>query len=118
MIITKKRLARRTFLRGLGTIVALPMLDAMVPAFARPHSSDLKAPVRMAFAYVPNGIVMKDWTPKALGKDFEFTRILKPLEAFREDILILSNLDSRTGNALGDGPGDHARAGASFLTGV
>jgi hypothetical protein len=94
------------------------MLDAMVPAFARGGYPDLKAPIRVAFAYVPNGIVMKDWTPKATGRDFEFTRILKPLEAFREDILVLSNLDSHTGNALGDGPGDHARAGASFLTGV
>src|SRR5260370_3653746 len=118
MIITRKRLPRRTFLQGLGTVVALPMLDAMVHAFARSHSLDSKAPVRMAFAYVPNGIVMKDWTPEALGKDYAFTRILKPLEALREDIYVLSNLDSHTGNALGDGPGDHARAGASFLTGV
>ncbi len=69
MIITRKRLPRRTFLQGLGTVVALPMLDAMVPAFAQRHSLDLKTPVRMAFAYVPNGIVMKDWTPEALGKD-------------------------------------------------
>src|SRR5260370_25817931 len=118
MIISRKRLPRRTFLQGLGTIVALPMLDAMVPAFARRHSLDLKAPVRMAFTYVPNGIVMKDWTPDALGKDYAFTRILKPLAALREDIYVLSNLDSHTGNALGDGPGDHPRAGASFLTGV
>ena len=118
MIVTGKHLPRRTFLQGLGTIVALPMLDAMVPAFARNRYPDLKPPIRMAFAYVPNGIVMEDWTPKATGRDFEFTRILKPLEGLREDILVLSNLDSHTGNALGDGPGDHARAGASFLTGV
>jgi hypothetical protein len=118
MIITGKRLPRRTFLQGVGTVIALPMLDAMVPAFARPAGLDLKAPIRMAFVYVPNGIVMKDWTPKTTGKDYEFTRILKPLEAFREDLMVLSNLDSHTGNALGDGPGDHARAGASFLTGV
>jgi hypothetical protein len=98
------------------------MLDAMGPAFASPGLNsrrlNVKPPVRMAFAYVPNGIVMKDWTPKAVGKDYDFTRILKPLEAFRKDIFVLSNLDSHTGNALGDGPGDHARAGASFLTGV
>src|SRR6266545_2307952 len=118
MFITGKALPRRTFLRGLGTVVALPLLDAMVPAFVRGRRLDLKAPVRMSFAYVPNGIIMNDWTPKATGKDYEFTRILKPLEAFREDLLILSNLDSRTGNALGDGPGDHARGGASSLTGV
>ena len=118
MIIFGKHLPRRTFLRGMGTMLAIPMLDAMVPAFVRGRTLDAKAPVRLAFAYVPNGIIMKDWTPKATGKDFEFTRILKPLESLRTDILVLSNLDSRTGNALGDGPGDHARAGASFLTGV
>src|SRR5262245_53656612 len=118
MILTRKRLPRRTFLRGLGTMVAIPMLDAMVPAFVRCNSTDLKAPVRLAFAYVPNGIVMSDWTPKASGKDYQFTRILKPLEPLRDDLYVLSNLDSHTGNALGDGPGDHARAGASFLTGV
>jgi hypothetical protein len=99
-------------------MVAIPMLDAMLPSIARGRDLYTKAPVRLAFAYVPNGIVMKDWTPKATGKDFEFIRILKPLEAFRDDIVVLSNLDSHTGNALGDGPGDHARAGASFLTGV
>src|SRR5262245_21402653 len=118
MINTGKRLPRRTFLQGLGTVIALPMLDAMVPAFAHSRNMDLKAPVRMAFVYVPNGIVMNDWTPKAAGTAFEFTRILKPLEALRDEIFVLSNLDSHTGNALGDGPGDHARAGASFLTGV
>jgi Protein of unknown function (DUF1552) len=118
MSITIKRLPRRTFLRGLGTLVALPMLDAMVPAFAHYRSLDLKAPVRMAFVYVPNGIVMNDWTPARAGKDYEFTRILKPLEPLRREFLVLSNLDASTGNALGDGPGDHARAGASFLTGV
>src|SRR6266446_4534272 len=98
MMFTNKRLPRRSFLKGVGTVVALPMLDAMVPAFARGGTVDMKAPVRVAFAYVPNGIVMKDWTPKATGKDYEFTRILKPLEALREDIFILSNLDSHSGN--------------------
>ena len=68
--------------------------------------------------YVPNGIVMKDWRPKVAGKGFEFTRILKPLESLREDLFVLSGLDDHNGNALGDGPGDHARAGAAFLTGV
>ena len=118
MIISRKQLPRRTFLRGMGTLIAIPMLDAMVPALVRGHELVSKAPVRMAFVYVPNGIVMKEWTPKAIGKDFEFTRILKPLENFRDQLFVLSNLDSHTGNALGDGPGDHARAGASFLTGI
>lgn len=118
MNILGKHLPRRTFLRGMGTVIALPALDAMLPAIVSGRALQATSPVRLAFAYVPNGIVMKDWTPKSTGKDFELTRILKPLEAFRYDISILSNLDSHTGNALGDGPGDHARAGASFLTGT
>lgn len=118
MIVTGKRLPRRTFLRGMGTLIAIPMLDAMIPAFGRSRMTEAAVPVRLAFAYVPNGIVMKDWTPKATGSAYDFSRILKPLEAFRDDLFVLSNLDSNTGNALGDGPGDHARAGASFLTGV
>jgi len=72
----------------------------------------------VAFVYVPNGIIMKDWTPAAAGPEFEFPRILKPLEAYRRDLLVLSGLTHNTGRALGDGPGDHARAAASFLTGV
>src|SRR5690349_6591040 len=119
MIITKKHLPRRTFLKGMGTAIALPMLDAMVPALAATDQAKAAAaPVRLAFVYVPNGIVMKDWTPQGVGKEFEFTRILKPLERFREDLLVISGLDDHNGNALGDGAGDHARAGASILTGV
>jgi hypothetical protein len=118
MFITRKRLPRRTFLKGVGTAIALPMLDAMTPALAATGRANTTSPVRLAFVYVPNGIVMNEWTPKGAGKDYECTRILKPLEAFREDIFVLSGLDDHNGNALGDGPGDHARAGASFLTGV
>jgi hypothetical protein len=122
MIITHTHLPRRTFLKGMGTALALPMLDAMTPALASTLSSigraSAKAPVRLSFVYVPNGIIMPDWRPKAPGKGFEFTRILKPLEAFRDDLLVLSGLDDHNGNALGDGPGDHARAGAAYLTGV
>jgi Protein of unknown function (DUF1552) len=116
MIVNKTQLARRTFLKGAGTAIALPMLDAMVPAITRGTSS--KAPVRLAFVYVPNGIVLEDWRPATLGTDYAFTRILKPLEPFRSEIMVLSGLDDHNGNALGDGPGDHARAGASFLSGV
>ncbi|MDQ3686643.1 MAG: DUF1552 domain-containing protein [Acidobacteriota bacterium] len=119
MIITRKHLPRRTFLRGLGTAaIALPVLDAMKPAFAAIGNASAKAPTRLAFVYVPNGIAMDDWTPKGVGKGFELTRILKPLESFREDLFVLSGLQDHNGNALGDGAGDHARAGASFLSGV
>jgi hypothetical protein len=117
MIITHKHLPRRTFVKGMGVAIGLPMLDAMTPAFAR-AMRPASAPVRLAFVYAPNGIVMKEWRPKVVGKGFEFTRILKPLESLREDLFVLSGLDEQNGNALGDGPGDHARAGAAFLTGV
>jgi hypothetical protein len=117
MIISGKHLSRRAVLKGLGTTIALPALDAMTPALlaARATSSP---PLRLAFVYVPNGIVMKHWKPTETGKAFEFTRTLKPLEPFRDELLVLSGLDDHNGNALGDGAGDHARAGAGFLTGV
>jgi hypothetical protein len=117
MIVTRKQLHRRTFLRGMGAAIALPMLDAMTPAFAAPARLG-KSPLRLAFTYVPNGITMAEWTPKAAGRAFEFTRVMKPLERFREDTLVLSGLAHENGKALGDGPGDHARAAASYLTGV
>ena len=116
MIIARKHLSRRTVLRGFGAALALPMLDAMSPAFA---ATVQNAPrIRLAFVYVPNGIIMRDWTPSAEGKDFELTRILSPLQAVRDDILVLSGLRQNNGFDLGDGPGDHARAAATFLTGI
>jgi hypothetical protein len=115
---TGKRLSRRTLLRGFGAAVALPTLDAMVPAFAASSRVAGKAPNRMVFCYVPNGVIMNDWTPSAFGTQFEFPRILKPLEAHRQKLMVLSGLTHNTGRALGDGPGDHARAAATFLTGV
>jgi len=117
-VITGKHIARRSFLRGVGTAIALPFLDAMTPAFGASRIGAVNAPRRMAFVYVPNGIIMKDWTPAAEGSTFDFTRILKPLEPHRQNLMVLSGLTQNTGRALGDGPGDHARAAASFLTGI
>ncbi len=117
MILTRKHLSRRTLLRGLGASIALPMLDAMRPAFAAP-TQGAAAPMRLAFVYVPNGIIMKDWTPATFGKTFELPRILRSLEPVRENILVLTGLRQNNGFALGDGPGDHARAAVSFLTGT
>jgi hypothetical protein len=97
-----------------GAAIALPLLDAMSPAFASPA----RGPVRLSFAYIPNGVTMKDWKPAETGSGFAFSRILKPLEAHREDLLVLSGLDHHNAEALGDGGGDHARAGACYLTGV
>ena len=113
-VVLRKSLDRRTLLRGMGASLALPALDAMTPAFAEPAPS----PLRLAFTYVPNGITPADWTPKGEGRDFELSRILKPLEPYRERIVVVSGLAHKNGNALGDGPGDHARAGGSYLTGV
>jgi hypothetical protein len=113
-IVTGKHLSRRTLLRGVGVALALPLLDSMRPAFA----AETKAPVRLAFSYIPNGVTMRNWTPEGEGAAFEFSRILKPLEPFRQDVMVLSGLDHHNAEGLGDGGGDHARAGACFLTGV
>src|SRR5690606_6255520 len=112
-----KRLPRRTFLRGLGTSIALPLLDAMTPAFAASNKS-AEAPVRLMIVYAPTGMMPDSWYPDSVGTDFEFGRIIKPLEKFRKDITVISNLAHRNALALGDGPGDHSRAAATYLTGV
>jgi len=116
MIVIGKHLPRRTFLKGLGAAVALPMLDAMTPAFAAPALK--QTPTRLAFTYIPNGVTLEAWTPAAGGRDFAFTRILKPLEGLREHTLVITGLAQQNANALADGAGDHARAAACYLTGV
>jgi hypothetical protein len=118
MIVTGKHLSRRAFLRGAGAVISLPLLDAMTPALAWARAASNTPPLRLCFVYVPNGMVMKNWTPATTGSNFEFTPILKPLEPFREQTLVLSRLMCHNANALGSGPGDHARASASFLTGA
>ena len=115
MIVTKKALPRRTFLRGLGTTLALPLLDSMVPAFG---ASTAQPPVRLSFIYHPVGMILDRWTPATEGNDFAYTPTMKALEPFRDRTLILSGLAQVNGRALGDGPGDHAREGATWLTGV
>ena len=118
MILTKKSLDRRTMLRGFGAALGLPLFDAMVPALSHAARTAAAPAVRMAFCYVPNGIIMNHWTPGAEGKGFEFTKTLQSLAPYRNDLLVLSGLDHYNGQALGDGAGDHARAGATWLTGV
>jgi hypothetical protein len=107
---------RRTFLKGVGTALALPWLDAMSPL--RAASPAPARPLRMAFMYVPNGVNMEDWTPATTGTDYTLPKILEPLAPVRSDLQIISGLAHRTAYPNGDGPGDHARASASFLTGV
>ena len=113
-----KTLSRRTVLRGVGAAVALPWLEAMAPGSLRAASPATKAPTRMAFVYVPNGVHMPDWTPRATGPDFDLPPSLEPLRPLREDLLVLSGLSLDPARAHGDGGGDHARAMATFLTGT
>jgi hypothetical protein len=109
---------RRTFLRGLGTTLALPLLESIAPVSKlAAASADGGLPKRMAFLYVPNGVNMADWTPKGTGTKFELPYILEPLAPFRNDLQILSGLAHQKADPNGDGGGDHARASASFLTG-
>ena len=119
MINLKKSISRRTLLRGAGAAVALPLLDAMVPAFAGPTDIAAKPVLRMGFVYVPNGILMRYWTPTIEGPNWEATRLLEPLTPFRDKALVLSGLDNLTSMALpGEGGAHHTRASATFLTGV
>ncbi len=112
------QIPRRTFLRGMGTAIALPMLDAMLPSAAPAAEAAAKtAPVRTAFFYIPNGVNMDHWKPKADGADFELPEILAPLAELRGDLNILTGLAHDKAKANGDGAGDHARSAAAFLTG-
>ncbi|MEM7011858.1 MAG: DUF1552 domain-containing protein [Verrucomicrobiota bacterium] len=108
-------LSRRTALRGLGVTMALPWLEAMAPlsvSAAAPAS-----PLRMGFAYIPNGIIMDRWIPKKTGSDYELSPTLQPLKPHQKQLQVLSGLDHLKANPNGDGGGDHARANATFLTG-
>jgi hypothetical protein len=115
------QIPRRTFLKGLGTAVALPLLDVMLPdvtAFSDlPGNTAQGLPKRMAFVYVPNGVHMPNWTPRGVGADYELSRTLQPLAPLKQDVLLISGLKHDRANGNGDGGGDHARASATFLTG-
>lgn len=113
-----KLLSRRTVLKGLGASIALPWLEAMGPFTGWASQAPNRVPVRMAFVYVPNGKNMADWTPSAEGADFTLPRILEPLSEVREYVSVLTGLTADKARPNGDGPGDHARAMAAFLTGA
>jgi len=120
MMITKKALPRRTFLRGMGAALALPLLDAMAPAM----SAAAAAPRRLGFVYLPNGVSMNFkgvnyWTPVGEGTAFQLSPILTPLAAFREQMLIVSGTTHHQADVLEDGAnGDHTRSTSTWLTGV
>ncbi|MGA0407779.1 MAG: DUF1552 domain-containing protein [Limisphaerales bacterium] len=111
--------SRRTFLRGLGTALALPTLESALPLKGVAASSALaEPPLRVAYMFVPNGMHMPDWTPAREGSYFELPKILSSLEPLKQDLLVLSGLTHDKGRANGDGAGDHARSAGVFLTGV
>ena len=115
MVITKLALPRRTFLRGLGATVALPLLDAMVPALSAMAKTAAKAPLRLGFVYTPNGANMARWTPVEEGSGFGLSPTLQPLEPFRDRMMVLTGLNALP--AEGEG-GPHARASATWLSQV
>ena len=119
--------SRRNFLRGVGVSLALPTFESLVAASramaaAGPAgamaATPSGAPLRMAYVYVPNGVHQRHWWPTGTGKDFELTRTLQPLEKVKQQVQILGGLDHLNANGGLDGPGDHARASGTFLTGV
>ena len=112
MMIFRNSIPRRTFLRGLGVGIALPMLDAMIPAFAAP--SDSKIPLRVGYFYSPNGIVMEYFRPVTTGSKFEMTDILRPMKAFQDQMLVLSNLN----NGDHESVSGHVGGSTMFLTGT
>jgi hypothetical protein len=112
---------RRRFLRGLGACIALPAFGSLEPIrlLAAPSASAAaKAPVRMAFLYVPNGIIPSAWWPEESGSNFSLPATLQPLEKLRDKFQLISGLQDLSANPGVDGAGDHARAGGTFLTGV
>jgi hypothetical protein len=119
MIITKMALPRRTFLRGVGAALALPLLDAMVPALTPIVRTAALPARRLGFFYVPNGAMVDErWTPSTVGANFELTPILQSLQPVKSNIVVVSGLCHKSALPLGDGNGDHPRGSATWLNGV
>lgn len=123
MIVTKKALPRRTFLRGMGVAVALPLLDAMVPALSALSKTAANPVRRCGFFYLPNGVAMNHtgidyWKPKTIGENFEFNQSMESLLPFRNQLTVVSGLHHRSAESLGDGNGDHTRGTGTWLTGM
>ena len=113
MFVTRESLPRRTFLRGLGAAIGLPLLDAMVPAFTALAQSPARPRTRFGAVFIPNGAIMESWTPASTAPGFELSPALKPLERFRDSMVVVTNLV----RAATPG-GDHAVSAAGWLTGV
>src|SRR4249920_2817514 len=113
MVIRKVSLPRRTFLRGIGVTVSLPLLEAMVPAFTAIAKTAASPQRRLGFVYFPNGAVMDQWIPAQSGSNIQLSPILKCLEPYQKQVVVVGNL-ARAGTTIGD----HAVAAAGWLTGV
>ena len=115
MIITKKHLPRRKFIRGVGAALGLPLLDSMVPALTAQGKTAAKPVKRLGIVYVPNGVFMDNFTPPEEGRNFSLPSTLAPLSDYQDQMLVLTGLSNKMGDAWpGEGAGDHARAaGAS-----
>src|SRR6266850_5594545 len=117
MMVFRKAIPRRTFLRGAGSALALPLLDAMVPAFASAAQVIATRPARLSFFAVPNGIIMDKWTPTAAGSGFPMTPVLEPLAAFRDRMVVIGGLANNEARKLEfEIAGDHPRACSAYLT--
>ncbi|HVH29321.1 MAG TPA: DUF1552 domain-containing protein, partial [Vicinamibacterales bacterium] len=114
MFITRKHVARRTVLKGVGATIALPLLDSMIPARTLLAQTAARGSSRLGFVYVPHGAVMAEWTPAQEGASFEFTRILKPLEPFRDHMNVVSGL----GHRAADTTAVHSLSPTTWLSGV
>jgi hypothetical protein len=119
MFIRKSFMARRTFLRGAGATIALPLLDAMLPAGTALANTAAKPQTRYAFLHLPHGAIMSQFTPKTAGKNFEISPILKPFEPYKSYMTVISNLDHRmaTSQSPEEAAGDHDRTASVFLSG-
>ena len=117
MIIRRKPMGRRTVLRGMGATLALPLLEAMMTSASAVETA-AKARMRLQVIYMPNGMMMPNFTPAQKGDGYALTPILKPLEPYREKFTVISGLAHKQAEALGDGGGDHGRSCGSYLTGV
>src|SRR5437762_693011 len=119
MYLSRKHIPRRTFLRGIGVSLGLPLFDAMLPAQTPLSQTAVNPPTRAVFLYQMHGAIVQQWTPKEGGANFEFPRILKPLESFRDHVVIVSGMEVKTaGPAPGESGGDHVRSAAAFLSGA
>ncbi len=112
MFVSKRSVPRRTFLRGAGAALALPLLDAMVPALTAAAQTAARPQRRLGFVYIPHGVIMSQWTPAAAGANFGMTPILAPLEPYRDSLVVVSNLVRAEVNS------NHAVSAACWLTGV